>query len=79
MRRILKLLIAAVGLAVMAPLSAEEPLIWNGFDLNNPEHVLRLQEDSRWVRELNNKGGEKQKKAFQELERYECFQVTATR
>ena len=66
MRRILKLLIAAVGLAVMAPLSAEEPLIWNGFDLNNPEHVLRLQEDSRWVRELNNKGGEKQKKAFQE-------------
>ena len=66
MRRILKLLIAAVGLAVMAPLSAEEPLIWNGFDLNNPKDVLQLQEDSRWVRELNNEGGELQKKAFQE-------------
>ena len=66
MRRILKLLIAAVGLAVMAPLSAEESLIWKGFDLKNPEHVLRLQEDSRWVRELNQKGEEVQKKAFQE-------------
>ncbi|MEK9942922.1 MAG: hypothetical protein VW771_10665, partial [Gammaproteobacteria bacterium] len=50
----------------MAPLSAEEPLIWNGFDLNNPKDVLQLQEDSRWVRELNNEGGELQKKAFQE-------------
>ncbi|MGB1612592.1 MAG: hypothetical protein ACPHCM_03835, partial [Arenicellales bacterium] len=50
----------------MAPLSAEEPLIWAGFDLNNPKDVLQLQEDSRWVRELNNEGGELQKKAFQE-------------
>ena len=66
MRGTLKIILLAVSAAIMAPLSAEEPLIWNGFDLNNPKDVLQLQEDSRWVRELNNEGGELQKKAFQE-------------
>ena len=66
MRRILKLFIAAVGLAFIAPLSAQDALIWNGFDLNNRNDVLKLQQDSRWVRELNKKGTEVQKKVFQD-------------
>ena len=66
MRRILKLFIAAVGLAFVAPLSAQDALIWNGFDLNNRNDVLKLQEDSRWVRELNKRGTEVQKKVFQD-------------
>ena len=65
MRGTLKIFLLAVSSAIMAPLSAEEPLIWNGFDLKNPKDVLQIQEDSRWVRELNKEGVELQKKAFQ--------------